>query len=381
MFGTTWPLAKQDSTTRESRQPGDAPSAAGVGGDLAAELASCLPTPVRRLGEVETSRTQIWLKDDGLTGITYGGNKLRKLGPLLAEAKRRRKRRIVTLGAAGSHHVLATTLYARREGIDVAAVLFPQHGTSHVQDNLRAIVGLGAELLPVGKASQGLAAARALLRSGDFWIGPGAMGNLGANGFADAVQELSQQHRSGELPLPNAIVLPVGSGSSIAGLLVGIVEQELPIRAIGVSVSHNPAVRPMVLGQALTLARWRARAQGRSLMKRRTARLLNQRLSIDSRFAAEGYGRGSLDTRTAIERGLSCGLKLDHTYTAKAFASALAHAEAGVFRHLLFWNTLSALPMTPLLADAPEVVDLPAPVRGLLLPSLDEHSPSTDDLK
>ena len=78
------------------------------------------PTPIRRCSP------QLWVKDDGATATLYGGNKVRKLEYLLAAARARGARRIVTVGAGGSHHVLATTLYARTIGIATAAVLFPQ---------------------------------------------------------------------------------------------------------------------------------------------------------------------------------------------------------------------------------------------------------------
>src|SRR5271165_3541870 len=92
------------------------------------------PTPVGRLSPLSTDRSELWVKRDDLTNPEYGGNKVRKLERLLARALERGARRIVTVGAAGSHHVLATAIFGRRVGLEVEAVLVPQPGTGHAAE-------------------------------------------------------------------------------------------------------------------------------------------------------------------------------------------------------------------------------------------------------
>ena len=74
------------------------------------------PTPVEYLTELD-----LWVKRDDRSGALYGGNKVRKLEFLLADAVGRGAHRIVTLSAFGSHHLLATTLYGRGAGLEGAA--------------------------------------------------------------------------------------------------------------------------------------------------------------------------------------------------------------------------------------------------------------------
>src|SRR5271165_1348381 len=107
------------------------------------------PTPVERLDELSGQESSLWVKRDDRTNEIYGGNKVRKLERLLADARARGARRIVTVGAAGSHHVLATTYFGAREGFAVEAVLVPQPRTDHVVEVLRAAVGLGMTPFPV----------------------------------------------------------------------------------------------------------------------------------------------------------------------------------------------------------------------------------------
>ena len=92
----------------------------------------------------------MWVKRDDQTSAVYGGNKVRKLERLLSEARQRKAERIVTVGAVGSHHVLATGVFARPLGIKVEAILVPQSTSEHVLLNLRADLGGGSEILPAG---------------------------------------------------------------------------------------------------------------------------------------------------------------------------------------------------------------------------------------
>src|SRR5436190_7255110 len=82
------------------------------------------PSPVRRLAalEQEGGDGELWLKDDGVFGHAWGGNKARKLEWILPDVRRRGRRTIVTVGATGTNHGLATALYAREIGIRTALV-------------------------------------------------------------------------------------------------------------------------------------------------------------------------------------------------------------------------------------------------------------------
>ena len=82
------------------------------------------PTPVRPLPGL-AGTAPVWVKEDGLYG-PYGGNKARKLEWLLADARRRGKRTVITGGAIGTNHGLATALYARDLGLSTVLVLVPQ---------------------------------------------------------------------------------------------------------------------------------------------------------------------------------------------------------------------------------------------------------------
>ncbi|MBI2896924.1 MAG: pyridoxal-phosphate dependent enzyme, partial [Deltaproteobacteria bacterium] len=154
-----------------------------------------LPTPVVLAPELSRELdAQVAIKRDDLTaadasGVRYGGNKVRKLELILGAALARGSRTIVTTGAIGSHHVLATGLYAREHGIAVEAAVVDQPMTDHVRENLRAIVALGVRLVlvpsyPRVPTTMLSLAARAALRDRrrPLVVGPGGSTALGTIG-------------------------------------------------------------------------------------------------------------------------------------------------------------------------------------------------------
>lgn len=289
------------------------------------------PTPVERIAE------RLWIKRDDLSAEPYGGNKVRKLERFFDDALAQGKRRILTLGAAGSHQVLATAIYGRAHGFDVDAVLVPQPSTSHARLNLS--IALGHGLVAHAASAWALAppvVASILARERDVYFVPlGGSNVTGSLGYVDAARELALQIREGVLPEPDIVIVALGSGGTAAGLAAGFEEAGLQTTVIGVAISH-PARVLSAMAQRLT--RQVAKAIGVD------PRRASARLSIDREHVGRGYGHPTPDADAAIARGSKLGIVLDPTYTAKAFAAALACAKERGAR-VLFWHTLSTHPL------------------------------------
>jgi 1-aminocyclopropane-1-carboxylate deaminase/D-cysteine desulfhydrase-like pyridoxal-dependent ACC family enzyme len=343
------------------------------------------PTPLWRFGGSDAAAHDIWIKDDGRTADLYGGNKVRKLERLLAAAQQRRASRLLTLGAAGSHHVLATCVYGARAGLPTHAVLTPQPWSAHAESTLRAGLNAGLSATPARSYLGALAALRRERRPGDVVIAPGGAGLAGTWAYCLAVDELREQLSRQCVPALDAIIVAAGSGSTAAGLLAGILRTGAARRVVAVQVVANPALRALVLGQA-ACALWRHAQQLRPVGALRS-------LCIDARFIGAGYGHASTDGDRVTELARSFGLELEPTYTAKAFAAAMSWASLAHANHrcsdnrrcklrlhrrrtYLYWHTLSAVPLTPLLCGAPET--LPRELARLLFePSVSPSPPST----
>jgi 1-aminocyclopropane-1-carboxylate deaminase/D-cysteine desulfhydrase-like pyridoxal-dependent ACC family enzyme len=312
---------------------------------------------------------QIWIKDDGQTSSIYGGNKVRKLERLLAAARARGARRVLTMGAAGSHHVLATCVFGRRLGLETAALLMPQPWTEHAEHVLRA--GLKAGLQPIACRSMLplLANLRRCRRPDDYFVGPGGMGFEGTSAYVEAAHEVLEQAKSAGIAPIERIFVAAGSGSTAAGLLAGVLEARAPTRVVAVQVTSNLALRAMIMAQAWYVLRRRGVSCSPLAMLRA--------LEIEKRFVGAGYGHATPESEQASELARTFGLKLDPTYTAKAFAALLRAiaqrnwsepaVKLGLRRQqtYLYWHTLSSpAPLMALLEGAPLV--LPSELAELL---------------
>jgi 1-aminocyclopropane-1-carboxylate deaminase/D-cysteine desulfhydrase-like pyridoxal-dependent ACC family enzyme len=333
------------------------------------------PTPVERVDSLCSEGVELWIKRDDLTHPVYGGNKVRKLEHLLAHARAAGAKRVVTIGAAGSHHVLATTYFARQAGIDVEAVLVPQPRSAHASEVLRAGLGLGLRALPV-RSWAGAAlvlASRAL--GGSYLLTVGGSSTVGAGGYVQAARELATQVREGVLPEPDVCIVALGSGGTAAGLAAGFAAERMKTRVVGICVA-NPVWAVKLATRWLTLAC--ARRAGPPADQPADGRVAaapfghaaDGRVVFDARFLGAGYGCATAegDEATRVARDAT-GLELEPTYTAKAFAAALGYVRVRSAPCILYWHTLSSAPMEPLLRHAPSEEALPAAVRELLLES------------
>jgi D-cysteine desulfhydrase len=132
------------------------------------------------------------------------------------------------------------------------------------------------------------------------------------------------------------IVAPLGSGGTVAGLLVGLELAGLPTRVVGVRV-----VPRVVANRARVL---RLAERTRALLATRAGTVVpavdGARLIIEECAYAGAYGRESVESRRADGALRDAGgPRLDATYSAKAFSVALALARRAPDERVLFWLT------------------------------------------
>jgi D-cysteine desulfhydrase len=315
-----------------------------------------LPTPVERLGGLsdELSR-EVWVKRDDQTGRLYGGNKVRKLELLLGDALARGLDRVVTFGAYGSHHCLATATYGAQVGLKVCLALYPQPVTDHVLDDLLLSHGTGAELVAVNKEGWLSAATQLMIRlarPGEV-IPPGGSSPLGTLGYVEAALELVAQVEAGELPRPERIFLPAGTCGTAAGLLLGFQLAGLKTTLVLVRVV-TPALGNLTTVRTLRdLALRRLRSAGLSDALAAQAEAAAEQgavtLDLDPDEFGPGYGHATPAGEAALARLAAEGVALETTYTAKTAASLLRRAGEGE-GPILFWNTFSSVDVSERLA-------------------------------
>lgn len=330
------------------------------------ELAD-VPTPVDNYEALasEIGIGGLWVKRDDLTGSLYGGNKVRKLEFLLADALDNDRRDVWTVGAIGSHHVLATSLYARQLGICPRALHFPQPVTDHVQEVLRALSTARPQLELVGSkhslpVKMLQTKVREWLSTADnpYYIPGGGSSPRGVLGYVNAAMELARQIDNGDLPMPDAIFVAAGTCGTLAGLQLGIELAELPTDVIGVRVVDKVLANAMVTANLANKTGQLLADCGVDVPKIR-ARDIE---IIDDQFG-DDYGVPTAEGKAAIELvDAFSDIDLDPTYTAKAFAGLMHYngkTAQRPLRNVLYWHTLSSANLGELTDQACIDTDLP----------------------
>lgn len=323
-----------------------------------------LPTPVERLPE--RIAPHAWVKRDDLTGEPYGGNKLRKLEFLLADASRQGARRIITVGAAGSNHALATLVHARSLGFATTLVLFPQKRTERVLRTLLMDQGLGAELRFTRRMETvplALLAARWAHRDEAVYVvPPGGSDAVGTLGYVSAGLELAEQVEAGELPAPAIVHVAAGTMGTAAGIALGLHLGGLPTRVAAYRITSALVCNRRVLGK---LVRGAADLLAKGGIAPPEPGAVLSRVDLLDEQLGPGYGIETPAGAQAARALGGAGLSLEPTYTAKAAAGFLDALRRDPGATHLFWHTLSAVEPTAA-ADGVTVEDLPPPFRRYL---------------
>jgi D-cysteine desulfhydrase len=310
------------------------------------------PTPVERLSGLERSlqRTNLFIKRDDRSSHEYGGNKVRKLEFLLAEALAEKRRYTITFGYAGSNHSLAVAVFAKRLGLQPVSLHIPQPNAAYVRKNLLFQEFLGTELhhysnMPSIYAGTILVSIKCLLKTGKrpYIIPPGGSNVAGMMGMLGAVFELQEQVARGLVPEPDLIYLPLGSCGSAAGIALGMKALGWKTRIKAVRVSERK-------GSSMVTARnlfYRTAARLKRLMPSfPTVGLEEGDFEVCEGYLGDGYAHFTREGMAAVrELDASDGVKLEGTYSGKAMAALIDDAGEGKLENkvTLFWNTYNSI--------------------------------------
>ena len=293
-----------------------------------------IPTPVEPLLDAAPDGS-FWIKRDDLSGAAFGGNKVRALEFLLGGVGRGDT--VLTIGGEGSTHVLATAYHAARLGAVTHAIRW-RHEMNEMALTVAARARALCEDVTTTRTIVGTAARVAWRRTiapRTHWIPMGGSSPLGTLGHVNAGLELACQIRDGLLPQPRYVVVPLGTGGTAAGLALGFAIAEVPIGVVAARIGPR-------IGANGTRVRRLAHATA-ALIRRTTGERVPEigagAVTVLHDVYGGAYGR-TLPAAADAARRLEGwrGIALDATYSAKAFAAALAlHRRTEV--PTLFWLT------------------------------------------
>ncbi len=303
----------------------------------AVQLASG-PSPVEELPRLSAllGGPRLLVKRDDALSFAFGGNKVRKLALVAAEARARGADTLVTAGGIQSNHARVTAATAARLGFDCVLVVNGQPpGRASANALLNALCG--ATIRYVNAREERASAIEEevdrLQRAGrhPYAIPIGASTPLGAAAFVGAIGELMGQGIA-----PDVIVHATSSAGTQAGLVAGCALLGLDADVIGVSADDSSeqigtAVRRLLYGLGALLD-----VDGEWLRR-------DAEVTVDDRQVGGGYGVATAASQEAIElTARTEGLFLDPTYTAKAMAAVIAGVRERRFNSrstVLFWHT------------------------------------------
>ncbi|MCB9594748.1 MAG: pyridoxal-phosphate dependent enzyme [Sandaracinaceae bacterium] len=296
------------------------------------------------------------VKRDDEAGDVFGGSKARKLERVLADARDRGHRAVLTFGGAGSNHALATAIHAGRLGMSAHLVLLPEPPSPHVREHLLAAAHAGAHLHAGTRAHRddpALAVADFAAADAPYVIPPGGTCPLGTVGYVDAGFELARQVQQGILPPPDVVYVAAGTTGTASGLWIGLRAAGLTCRVVAVRASGRAtATRARVEAEVAA-----THAVLRAADPRSPPTPLDAGFVLEHGFAGAGYARPTERGRTAAAL-VGEALELDGTYTEKAFAALVANDPGEA---VLFWHTFD--PRRPPIGRATPA-DLPRGLRA-----------------
>lgn len=302
-------------------------------------LGATLPWVSLRVAETPIERwrvagTTILVKRDDRSAPMLGGNKVRALELLLAAIPPGST--LLTVGATGSTHALSVAHHGAVLGMPVSVITWPQETHDVANATARRLASL-ANVTAAGSVVE--AYARAAFRRATrsvHWIPAGGSVPLGVLGHVNAALELADELAREGRPAPETLVVPLGTGGTAAGLLVGLAIAGLSTRVLGVRVVPAAVANRR---RVLRLAR-RAHALLGRLARQTLPPLRRERLEIERGAYGGAYGRPTPEGDAAAQALRTAGgPRLDPTYSAKAFGVALDLARQSPDGRVLFWLT------------------------------------------
>jgi len=292
------------------------------------------PTPIEALSNLglKLNRNNLYVKRDDLTGLVFGGNKVRQLEFYLGDAMEQGADTILITGAVQSNFVRMAAGAARKCGMECHIQLeerVPSNDPAYRQSGnvlIDRILGATIHSYPQGEDEAG--ADRALCEIADklkqqghkpyiIYLSSGHA-PLGALGYVDAAREILTQCRQDDLKI-NEVILASGSGHTHAGLLFGLRALGSDVRVTGICVRRDAGrQRPRLIERCDEIAELIGTEN----------KVTDDDIVVIDTYLAPGYGRASKMVLEAMQLIAETeALLTDPVYTAKAMAGFLQRIE------------------------------------------------------
>ena len=284
-----------------------------------------LPTPFYKLQNISAELGRnIYIKRDDMTGVSLGGNKVRKLEYLLADAMQKGCDVVLTTGGAQSNHAMLTAACCRRLGIEPILVL-KGRGVMGRKGNLLLEALMDVDVRFVDSDSYDdvyaemdrIAAELRAAGRNPYLVPVGGSVPLGTVGYVEAAREAFAQASARSVKI-DRVVCTAGSGGTMAGMVLGAMLYGNGAKVTGIAVCDDPFEEIV------------------TELVNETAKLMGKDIAITpadvdvKRYWGAGYAQPSEEGLAAIcMMAQKEGLMIDPVYTGKTFAGLIDLCKKG----------------------------------------------------
>lgn len=292
------------------------------------------PTPLQPLNRLSESigGPRIWVKRDDLTGCAIGGNKVRKLEFVLAQAIEKGADTIITCGGVQSNHCRATAILGAQLGLKVHLILRGEEPEGQSSGNLflDQLAGATISHYPVAEYKKLPALFRqweqyySALGNTPFSIPTGASNGTGAWGYVVCAKELADDFQEHQIS-PSLIACATGSGGTQAGLTLGAELFHLAAPVLGIAVCDDEAYFQNKVREDMQA--WKTEYQ-------QPLDITELDIHVNAEHIGPGYAKATPEVFDTI-RSLAKmeGLILDPVYSGKAFHGLIHELKAGRYNN------------------------------------------------
>lgn len=206
------------------------------------------PTPFQKL-QYSVSDTNIYMKRDDLIGFGGGGNKVRLFEYIAQDIRRSGAKKIITYGSIHSNHVRVAAVVASLMRLKCDLIILRDDNKisrDYLSPNLKLIRHCSDARLEFCKTEDAhefidkYLECQSLEEEKYYWIPGGGHMDLALQGYADAGNEIIDQSEKLNIK-PDAVFLPCGTGTTQAGLIMGLSEK-MPVYGITVARSVDRCI-------------------------------------------------------------------------------------------------------------------------------------------
>lgn len=273
---------------------------------------------------------KIYMKRDDEGGRSGGGNKLRKYERIIGDALAKNCDTLIIAGhyqSNAARELVGSACQLGLKSIVVCKELIPSQNVNFLKNGNALLMNImGAEIISINKEDDFTIAMTNVSQKikkegGKPYIIPfGGSNVLGALGYVDCIEEIKTQCNAHEINFPDYIFTAIGSGGTQAGLISGVIKNNIKSKIIGISVLHKQEIAQKIVSDLTK----------ETLSFLETSKNEGDIVTINDEFIGEGYGittEQSIETIQLVAR--LEGIFLCPVYTAKAMTGLLEYIKSG----------------------------------------------------